>query len=304
MPLDINTLVRANQVAVGFHLVFTVGQIVLIVLDKVPWKYIITDNKVVDLENEEYEELNENFGNYDSNSSQYFSNIRNKMNKETKISTIPLGLAQLSFTVICVLAHTILLRLSKGGTASTYYRWIYEDQTNYLRWFEYFISSSIMMTNIGGLCGIRDVWKLSSIFALTAVTNMFGLMAERTESKLGKLGIFSLGFFPYIIPWLQINKKFNDSIKFFEKLLSKRKNDSNDDEMKNIEIPSFVKQLIPIMFSLFAIFPIIQLLQIIGLDYSIGELLYLLASLITKSVLTWIVFLGALRNDPPEYLGE
>jgi len=291
--VEFNTLVKANAFAVIFHTVNAVAQTYLS-NKSAKWEYPVTITEV----DEDYDVTKEVLSD-DPRIAR--ARIQKVITKERTITKIPLGYAQLSFTVICALAHIVFLSLSIGGESSIYYSWIYDNQINYLRWFEYFFSSAIMMTNIAGLTGIKDVWHLLAVFVLTAVTNLFGLMVERTESTFRSILLFCLGFLPFVIPWLQINDKFNDNLSLFDKIRPLIK--TKDGEESKFEIPSFVKYLIPIMLSIYLIFPVIQISQITNLiKYETGELYFIMASLIAKTVLSWMVFGGAFRTDPPEYL--
>ncbi len=49
---------------------------------------------------------------------------------------------------------------------------------NYVRWYEYSLSASVMIVVIASLCGITELVSLLGLFFLTAGMNLFGLMME------------------------------------------------------------------------------------------------------------------------------
>jgi len=57
---------------------------------------------------------------------------------------------------------------------------------NYLRWYEYALSASLMVVLIGMLSGVYDAPTLVVLFALTAVMNLCGLMMEKHNQTTEK----------------------------------------------------------------------------------------------------------------------
>mgnify|MGYP002133659313 CR=1 FL=1 len=68
---------------------------------------------------------------------------------------------------------------------------------NLFRWTEYFFSASLMHAEIALLCGIFDVHLLFAVYALTAVTMVFGALQEVYGSK-GDATLFYLGMVPHL----------------------------------------------------------------------------------------------------------
>ena len=164
------------------------------------------------------------------------------------------------------------------------------------------------MVNIAALSGIRDIWALLSIWALTATTNMFGLMSETYVGELKTLGIacFLLGFIPFIIPWVQIFDRFYVLVGWFENNFGKVLRKIDPDEDSEIgRIPDFVIIVLMLLAVLYFIFPTIQFFQKItgSITYERGEAFFVLASLISKVALSWFVFVGAFREDS-SYIGR
>jgi hypothetical protein len=171
---------------------------------------------------------------------------------------------------------------------ATVYRKTYEADlkrgVNKARWFEYSISASIMMIAIAMLSGVYDVSSLLMIFALDFVMNMMGLVMEvhnQTTKKTSWLS-YIIGCIAGIVPWI-----------VFAIYVAGARNYGSG------QIPSFVYWIYLSMFIFFSSFAVNMFLQYrkIGkwADYLYGERVYMILSLVAKSLLAWQVFFGALR---------
>ena len=154
---------------------------------------------------------------------------------------------------------------------------------NKARWIEYSISASVMMVAIALLVGVYDLASLVMIFALTAVMNLMGLVMEvhnQTTKKTNWLS-FLIGCFAGAIPWVVIAFYFWMSA----------------DNGK--AAPTFVYWIFVSIFIFFNCFAINMVLQYkkIGKwnNYLYGELMYIVLSLVAKSLLAWQIFAGTLR---------
>ena len=153
---------------------------------------------------------------------------------------------------------------------------------NYFRWFEYALSSSLMIVLIAMLFGMYDIGTLILLIALNATMNLLGLVMEvhnQTTKKTNWIS-FWVGTFAGAIPWVVILIYFLGSGEFSE-------------------IPTFVYAILVAYFVFFNTFPINMYLQYkkIGKwsDYLYGERGYIILSLVSKSILAWIVFAGTLQ---------
>ena len=310
-------LLIANIFAMILHLVITIAQYQLS-KDKAQWNFVLTENVYNDITDETIAKMNEEYETQKTDNEEENDKLRRRItgkyfgaaSTEQIWKEIDLAKSQALFSLICFLAHAFMVFANP-----IYSIWI-RNRVHYGRWFEYSLSASIMMINIAGLCGIRDKWHHFYIFGCTVVMNLLGLFVEKSNSIITKLLIYLVAFIPFILPWVQIQEKFGRNFGFFDDNFDKVKTEfidkttpasesNNEDDTSEDEnrIPSWVKDLIRVMFGLFCVFPVIQLFQILGLSYEIGELLYIIASLVSKAVLTWMVYGGAFRDDePPEYL--
>jgi hypothetical protein len=155
---------------------------------------------------------------------------------------------------------------------------------NQIRWFEYALSSSIMIVLIAMFFGILDFWSLFMIFVSNALMNMFGLVMEnynvysrRLKEKI-RWGPYYLGVIAGAVPWIVITAYFVNT------------------GVSGGEIPWFVYIIYIIELIFFNTFAINMILQYKGIgkwkDYLYGERMYQILSLVSKTFLAWLVFAG------------
>jgi hypothetical protein len=153
---------------------------------------------------------------------------------------------------------------------------------NYFRWVEYSVSSSVMIVLIAQICGIADVAALLAIFGVNASMILFGWLQEKYERPGGGGWVpFIFGCIAGSVPWLAI----------LIYVLS-------PGAPSEVSPPAFVYGIIISLFLLFNVFAIVQFLQYkrVGrfADYLHGERVYIILSLVAKSVLAWQIFAGTL----------
>ncbi len=191
---------------------------------------------------------------------------------------LPFGLMVASFLLISALAHGLISIMSEK-----YFKDL-KLGINRFRWFEYALSSSIMITLIATLFGIYDIATLMLIFIVNATMNLFGLVMEQLNSGNDKTkvnwGPFIWGSLAGIAPWIAIFLYMFGTGQF---------------DM----IPWFVWAIVGTYFVAFNTFPINMILQYkkIGKwkDYIYGERAYIILSLVAKSLLAWLVLFGAMQ---------
>jgi hypothetical protein len=196
------------------------------------------------------------------------------------VANLPLGPMIAMFLFVSAIAH-FSLASPKG------YPWYVknlEKGINYARWYEYAISSSIMIVVIAMLTGIYELSSLLLIFALNATMNLFGLMMELHNQTTQKTNwtAYIFGCFAGIVPWIVIG------IYFFGAVLLAGK-----------DFPEFVIGIFVSLAVFFNIFAINMVLQYRKkgkwADYLYGEKVYVILSLTAKTALAWQVFAGTLR---------
>lgn len=194
---------------------------------------------------------------------------------------LPFGILVAVFLLLSALAHALIAIPKKLNDR---YNNDLLKGINSFRWFEYALSSSIMIVLIATLFGIYDIASLILIFVVNASMNLFGLVMEQLNyyKNDGKInwGPFVWGSFAGLAPWVAI------LIYMF--------GTGNFDS-----VPWFVWAIVGTYFVAFNTFPINMILQYkkIGKwkDYLYGERTYIVLSLVAKTILAWLVLFGAMQ---------
>jgi hypothetical protein len=188
------------------------------------------------------------------------------------------GPAVAVFLLISAVAHFYLSTVGYKQYAANLKRGM-----NPTRFYEYALSSSLMIVLIGMLVGIWDLGSMILMFGINAMMNLFGIMMElhNETTKRTDWTAFIYGSIAGIIPWIVI------VIYFYSAL--------NSGDAKP---PAFVYTIIPTLFVFFNAFAVNMVLQYkkVGRwkDYLFGERAYIILSLTAKTVLAWLIFAGTL----------
>jgi hypothetical protein len=191
---------------------------------------------------------------------------------------LPFGPAVAVFLLLSAVAHFFLASFGYKLYVSNLKKGI-----NPVRFYEYALSSSVMIVLIGMLVGIYDLGAIILIFGINAMMNLFGIMMEYHNQTTPKVNwtSFVFGSIAGIIPWIVIVIYFVGSL--------------TGDGGKP---PAFVYAIIPTLFIFFNIFAVNMVLQYKKVgpwkDYLFGERVYIILSLTAKTVLAWIIFAGTL----------
>ncbi len=193
---------------------------------------------------------------------------------------INLPLLTAAFLFISAFAHTAIATV-------LYDRYVdYLDRgMNPYRWYEYSVSASLMIVVIGMLSGIWDVGTLAALFGLVAVMNLSGLLMEQRNESTDETDWtpYWVGVVAGAIPWIVIAVTFIGTV-----------------VASGGEFPTFVIYIyvsIFIFFNLFALNMALQYLEVSWWkNYLFGEKMYVLLSLVAKSLLAWQVYFGTLNS--------
>ena len=194
---------------------------------------------------------------------------------------LPFGLLVASFLFISAFAHALI---SIPNKLFKVYASDLEKGINKFRWFEYALSSSIMIVLIATLFGINDIGSLVLIFIVNASMNLFGLVMEQLNVGKTKVkwGPFVWGSIAGIAPWIVIIIYMSGS---------------SSDALK--QVPWFVWAIVGTYFVAFNTFPVNMTLQYLKVgkwkDYLYGERVYIILSLVAKTILAWLVLFGAMQ---------
>ena len=152
---------------------------------------------------------------------------------------------------------------------------------NRFRWVEYSVSATIMVLLICAYSGITGVSALLGIIGANVAMILFGWIQERTNPP-GRTSTsmiaFWFGTIAGLAPWAAIVVNIIGSE----------------------TVPGFVYGIVITEAILFFSFGLNQWLQYRGIgrwtDYLYGEKVYLVLSLVAKSVLAWFIYFGSLAN--------
>jgi len=197
------------------------------------------------------------------------------------LGSFRLGPAIALFLLLSAMAH--LVTVLPG--VFNWYKTNLGRGINYIRWYEYALSSSVMIVIIAELSGMYDLPSTIMIFSLNAAMNLFGLMMELHNQTTRRTDWTSFVFGSVIglIPWIVI----------FMYFVSAATSASGT-------VPTFVYYILGTIFVFFNCFAINMVLQYkkVGKwrDYVFGERVYVLLSLVAKSALAWQIFFGAIAR--------
>jgi hypothetical protein len=189
------------------------------------------------------------------------------------------GPAVAVFLLLSALAH---FALSTFG-----YKWYVaklKNGMNPARFYEYALSSSLMIVLIGMLVGVSDLGALILMFGVNAMMNLLGIMMElhNQTTKKTDWSAYIFGCLAGIVPWIVIFLYFYGSL-----------------GSSSAKPPAFVYAIVPTIFVFFSIFAVNMVLQYKKVgpwkDYLFGERMYIVLSLLAKTALAWQIWVGTLR---------
>lgn len=193
-----------------------------------------------------------------------------------KLFDMPLGIGVALFLLLSAVAHFALATF-----AYPWYVKVLKQGMNPARFYEYALSSSLMIVLIGLLVGVNDIGAVILAFTVNAAMNLFGIMMEYHNQYTKKVNwtAFIYGCIAGIAPWIVIFLYFMGAV--------------NSGDAKP---PAFVYAIIPTLFVFFNIFALNMFLQYkkVGAwkDYLYGERVYIILSLAAKTTLAWLIFSG------------
>ncbi len=197
-------------------------------------------------------------------------------NPQVLVHVSDLGAILASFLLVSAVAHLMIVFWKNRE-----YNQNLANGTNPYRWYEYSVSSSIMIVLIALFLGVWDFWSLVMIFTLNAMMIWFGYLMEKLNQTSDRTdwSPFVLGSVSGAVPWVVLFANFTALA-----------------TSSDLRPPAFVYAIVAVYFVLFNIFAVNMALQYRGVgpwkDYLYGERVYILLSLVAKSMLAWIVFAG------------
>lgn len=156
---------------------------------------------------------------------------------------------------------------------------------NPMRWWEYSLSSSLMLAVLLMMGGLNDLPSVVFVFSLNLIMNLMGLMMELYNQDREKVSWlpYNIGVFAGIVPWIIGGLYFWVST-------------SNVAD----SIPWYAKAGFLLTFVFFNSFAVNMWLQYKKLGkwkkYEYGERAYVVLSLVAKSALGWVLVLGTMNQ--------
>lgn len=190
--------------------------------------------------------------------------------------------ADFNLSALCIMFGTCAFvdHIACSTFAYDRYMQLVDQRNNYFRWIEYSVSSSLMILVIATLSGILDFSTLVCLFALMALTIVFGYIIDQNANDRAQAkSLFALSMLPYGILWALIYTHFGVN-------------------MTNGSGPWFVWLIEIGLFLLFGVFAYIHKKQIDRqgkwASYAYSETMFNIASLLAKTFLNWILVGGVL----------
>jgi hypothetical protein len=192
---------------------------------------------------------------------------------------LPFGPAVAAFLLLAAVDHGLMAAPRVVG----WYERNLAAETNPARWWEYSVSASLMVVLIAMLTGIREVTALVALFGVNAAMILFGLVMERVNRPGQPVDWrpFVYGCVMGAVPWIAIAIQLGHAT-------------------AETDVPGFVIAIFFSLLVLFFSFAVNMALQYLRVgpwrSYLFGERVYLVLSLVAKSLLAWQVFAGALAG--------
>ncbi len=190
---------------------------------------------------------------------------------------LPFGILVSIFLLLSALFHFLIAVPFKD-----YYLSSINKGINALRWYEYALSSSIMIVLLATMFGLLTIEALVLIFIINALMNLFGLLME----KMNPLNRSKTDWTPHWFGWIA-------GIAPWVLIVIYMLNNGDLSLLPWFVIPGLLFYFIT--FNLFAFNQYFQYKQIgPWKEYVYGERMYIWLSLFGKSILAWFIFLGIL----------
>jgi hypothetical protein len=189
---------------------------------------------------------------------------------------LPIAILVAVFVLFAAVDH---LLVAAPGVVGWYERKL-DERSNYARWIEYSVSSSIMIVLIAAFVGVWDLAGVVGLFAVNTTMILFGLLMERHEApESTDWSAYWFGTFAGAVPWVVIVVYLVAA---------------------GGDVPGFVYAIVGFQLVLFWSFAGNMALQYAQVgrwrDYVFGEYAYIVLSLAAKTLLAWLIFGNVLRS--------
>lgn len=218
----------------------------------------------------------------------------------TLLFEVPVWFLLFTFELITALVHGLLATAKRGC-----YEWYVARRMQPYRWFEYSITSSIMLLAIFSLSRISDVYQLSGLFLCSVFLCLGGgllfevfdyaqtdavTMPSQVKGLLGTLKwlLFGLSWAAFVLHYVCLFDAFYTAIEPYFELPSAHLWE---------QLFLFIKVLNFSILGAYFSFPVLHVLQVTrAVSYAWAERGYMVLSLVSKTLLTMIIFVAAMRR--------
>jgi hypothetical protein len=222
----------------------------------------------------------------------------------------PLSLYVMTYDTRCaiVLFHflSFAFQMCNSCRHDSYYQTFKDGQTHLSHFLEYSISASVMITTMSVQLGVHDAYTLVGVFFNGWACMVFGFVAEILfQNNVPKIEILSFKFSPHwiahIAGWITLVFAVAAAVSSLSAFLTC---------MDGVRLPDFVIPLITTEMLLFLSFGGVQIVDFLYKPAYVStetdtnyekrvrwafrvELMYIILSLIAKSVLGFVVYFGS-----------
>ena len=199
-----------------------------------------------------------------------------RLSTPEELFNVPIGPAIAVFLLLAAIDHFATATIARPTYESDLRRGI-----NRFRWVEYSLSATLMILLIASYSGITDITAVVAIAGANIAMILFGWLQERMNPP-GRTSTTMLPFWfgtiagvaPWIAIWVNV--------------------------IGAPTVPGFVYGIVVAELIFFFSFGLNQWLQYRGIgrwrNYAYGEKVYLVLSLVAKSVLAWQIYGGSLAT--------
>jgi hypothetical protein len=199
-----------------------------------------------------------------------------RIDENIPTSTLSIVIGSIMFVAITAIFHFVIYALRKS-----YYAKALDNENNSLRWAEYAITSTIMMSIIGFTVGLKTFNAMLLILVSNVVLMSLGDLIEKskTDARYTAIALTVIGWVLMLVNFSVLGQAFYYTM----------------NEVPGV--PSFVPAVFITMLILFGSFGVIQLLFLGDkIDFVKSEYLYTVLSFVSKTLLVLLVFSGAMAR--------
>jgi phosphoglycerol transferase MdoB-like AlkP superfamily enzyme len=189
----------------------------------------------------------------------------------------------LLFELITLVAHFCYAGLPD------WYNGMISKGNNWARWWEYGISSTLMIAIIALSLGVRDFDTVITLCLVNFVVMRMGDLVEKALGAKGQGARTYACIAPTIMAWILFVVVWYNLTMTFSRTAKK----------SGETLPAFVPAIYGIMFVLFGCFGVVQAVQVAGKakEYRNVETAYVILSFVAKTLLSFLVVSGLVARS-------